>query len=216
MPDEKEEERMQRREPGLLTEVEFKVTLAFGLVMAAIVLIVLYTLAPSIRAHLTFGAAVVGGAAVVYGGYYAGASLHESIARSKKEQAFRLLENLERVGRVVVLSLIDKEISNKEISPKDLYERIISDHNLLVGVNGLLGNLDDCYIAIKHDMADEAILYTSLKFLVPWVYFGLQHYVEQERRRARCDDLYIGIEKLAYAWKESKSVLSGRPFPPVG
>jgi hypothetical protein len=159
---------MKADEPGVLFGLWLKVTIALVLILISLVVILLHIFIPSAREEIAFATAVVGGAALVYAGYYAGVSAKFAREQAKKEHSFRILESLNRLDMAEVELLIENEVSKKDISPADLYQKIIGDIKLLGSVTTILGIWEDISIGIQFGYFDEDVLFYSLSFLVPW------------------------------------------------
>lgn len=194
---------------GSIATLSVTVTVAVVIVLASVIMVALYFFYPGLREPLTFLAAVAGGAAVIYTGYYAGASVHLAVIQSRKEKAFAILGELNKIDMATIRILIEKELANRSsLSPADLYQKILGDEKLLGAITTLLGLFEDTSIAAQQSYADERVLYLSLCFLVPWAYDGLRDYIKEERTR-NDPTLYIELEKLAEAWKNKRSVRTG-------
>ncbi len=205
---------MREGQVGLLghIRVNIPVTVAVLIVLMATALIVSHILFPSVREHLKFGATVMAGAAAIYGAYYAGKSLRESLLRGKKKNSFEMLQVLNCIDMAKIRHLIENEISDKNISPNELYEKILAESDLLAAITTLLGLFEDMSIAIQQDYADEYILFLSLEHLVPWSYDGLIHYINECRRKHNNPRVYRELQKLANEWKENRSIVTRKPL----
>jgi hypothetical protein len=197
---------------GEVLRVNLKITIAVVLAISVVTAIGAYLMAPLARQQISFICAVVGGAATVYAAYYAGASVRSTLEQKRRHNAFDILQTFLRVDTTSVRILIDQEIRDANMSPKQLYDKILGDHPLLAGVTALLGQFETVSIAVQEEYADEEVLFYALSFLVPWAFFGLRHYIAETRKVDDNPDLYIELEKLAHAWRERKSLLSGRVF----
>jgi uncharacterized membrane protein len=233
---------MSEKTVGVLSQIsfKFKVTVAICLVLAVILLFTLFIILPDYRNELRFltallgGAAMVyagyyagarnelrfltallGGAAMVYAGYYAGARLRINLARDKQHRGSEIIQSLNNIDMASIRVFIEKEINTKEISQQDLYDKILNDPEVLSMITVILGFFEYVSIAIQEDYADEVFLYKSLGFLVPWTFYSLNSYIIEERTRLDESALYIELEKLADAWKKKTSLLTGKSLPPL-
>ncbi len=203
---------MKTDEPGVLFGLSLKVTIALVLILISLAVILLYIFIPSARGQIAFATAVVGGAAVVYAGYYAGVSVKLAREQAKKEHSFGMLETLNCLDMAGVRVLIENEVSNKDISPTDLYQKIIGDTELLRSIMSVFGFWEDISVGIQFGYLDEEVLFYSLSFLIPWHFDSLKHYIDEERQRINNPHLYIEMGKLADAWKNDKSLLTGETY----
>lgn len=200
------------KEPGVLFGLSLKVTIALVLAIIALIAILLHIFIPKAREEIAFGTAVAGGAAVVYGAYYAGVSLKVATEQTKKHRSFQMLQNLNRIDMVRVRLLIENEVSEKNISPEELYKKMVGDQKLLSAVTTLLGLFEDISVGIQFGYLDEDVLFYSLGFLLPWHFEGLKYYVEEERKKNNESRLYCEAEKLSHAWKPHTSLLHGEIY----
>lgn len=205
---------MSEETVGVLSQISFKVTVAICLVLAVIVLFILFIILPDYRNELSFLTALLGGAAVVYAGYYAGATLKINLARDKQHRSFEILQSLNNIDMASIRVFIEKEIT-EEISQKDLYDKILDTREFLSMITVILGFFEEVSIAIQEDYADEVFLYRSLGFIVPWTFYSLNSYIKEERTRLNENSLYIELEKLADAWKKKTSLITGKSLPPL-
>jgi len=170
---------------------------------------------PDYRNELRFLTALLGGAAMVYAGYYAGATLRINLARDKQHRGSEILQSLNNIDMASIRVFIEKEIDTKEISQQDLYDKILNNREVLSRITVILGFFEYVSIAIQEDYADEVFLYKSLGFLVPWTFYSLNSYIKEERTRLDESALYIELEKLADAWKKKTSLITGKSLPPL-
>ncbi|MCK4735072.1 MAG: DUF4760 domain-containing protein [Methanophagales archaeon] len=208
---------MSEKTVGVLSQIsfKFKVTVAICLVLAVILLFTLFIILPDYRNELRFLTALLGGAAMVYAGYYAGATLRINLARDKQHRGSEIIQSLNNIDMASIRVFIEKEINTKEISQQDLYDKILNDPVVLSRITVILGFFEYVSIAIQEDYADEVFLYKSLGFLVPWTFYSLNSYIKEERTRLDESALYIELEKLADAWKKKTSLLTGKSLPPL-
>jgi len=186
--------------------VPLEVTLLVLLCVTSIIIIIAYIVKPICRKELTFIVAVIGGGAMISIGYYTATSLKVSIKDKKKEHSYRILGLCSRIDIVQVRLLIETHVDDTTISRKEWYKRIIGDKGLLGAVTTLLGMFEDISLGIRMGYFDEEVLFYSLGFLLPWHFFGLKYYVDEERRRTNTEYLYWETEKLADAWKSHRSL----------
>jgi len=203
---------MLLKQPGVLGKISIKITVALLLALICLALIIIFVLFPTFQDNLKFAVAVIGGAAAIYGGYYAAITFHLSLQEKKKEHSFDFLRILNQLDMYEVRKIIEHEIECENISPNDLYNKIKSDLRLCTSVETTLGFFEDISIAIQENYADERILYLSVGYTAPWLFRGLQHFIHMERKKCEDNTLFIEIEKLADAWKVNKSIINGEYF----
>jgi len=132
---------MKKKEFGVLfgISVSLKITMAVILGLVSLIVIVLYCLVDSARAELTFAVGLLGGAAMIYAAYYAGISLRVAKYEGKQQRSFEILSSLNSIVMGKVRHLIEDEVFTKKIAPAELYQKILSDLDLLSGITALLG-----------------------------------------------------------------------------
>ncbi|HEX8636132.1 MAG TPA: DUF4760 domain-containing protein [Pyrinomonadaceae bacterium] len=192
---------------GEIGSVRVKLTVFIILAIVSVLVVVIHILAPAYRGEIEFATAVAGGAAVVYAGYYTAISLRISIDQNKKNNAFKLLSELNDVDLVKIRTLVEKEIPAENLTRKQMHDKILNDQILLAGVTNILGIFEDLAIAIQHDQVDEEVLHASLVFLIPWTFDKLKPYIDEERREAQV--LYCEMEKLRDAWRAQRYLRTG-------
>jgi len=205
---------MKKKEFGVLfgISVSLKITMAVILGLVSLIVIVLYCLVDSARAELTFAVGLLGGAAMIYAAYYAGISLRVAKYEGKQQRSFEILSSLNSIVMGKVRHLIEDEVFTKKIAPAELYQKILSDLDLLSGITALLGQFEDISIGVQYGYMDEDVLFYSLGFLVPWNFEGLKHYIDEERLRTGEEKLYCETEKLANAWNSRQSLRTGKTY----
>ena len=199
---------------GVVKEINIQITIAVLLAVLSVAAILGFISWPSIRDELVFAAAITGGAAAIYSAYYIGATLRLSIIKEKQKMSYAILDHFNRVDINIIRSTIDS-LSSQQLSQKDVYERIVADHELHSSVRLLLGLIEDMSIAIRKDVVDEEILYISLSFVVPWTFSHLSSYIKEFRERYRVPSIYIETQRLAEAWNTGRSLIDGRRFEPL-
>ena len=150
---------------GYIVPVRITIAVVVSAVAIALILLYRYNTEATVQEQLEFCAAVLGGAAVVYAGYYAGASLQVSVKQSRKDKAFEILHGFNEVDMAKTRRLVEKKLKDRSsITPDELYQRIMGDDELLGAITVLLGWFEDISIAVQEDHADEKVLYRSLSF----------------------------------------------------
>lgn len=203
---------MKTNEPGVLFGLSLKVTLALVVGIVSLIVVLLHIFIPNARDEISFATAVIGGAAVVYGGYYAGVSVRVAMQRAKADHSFQMLNALNSIDMAKIRILIENEIYQKDVPPAEVYDRIVGDNELLSAVTTIFGLWEDVSIGVRLDYLDEDVLFYSLSFLIPWHFENLKQYIYEERKRNSNPHVYIEMEKLADAWKNDKSLLTGKAY----
>lgn len=200
--------------PGVIARFSITVTVAGLLAIFTIATALLYIFIPDAREELEFCAAIIGGAAVVYSGFYAGLSLRTSMDLSRKNTSFSILNALNQEDLTTIRILIEKELLVKrdEMSRQEVYDKVVNDANILKAATAILGLYEDSSIAVQEGFADERVLYTALCFQVPWIFNGLKPYIEQEKGLTHTD-LYCETKKLVDKWENKKLLSTGKDAP---
>jgi hypothetical protein len=201
---------MSKYEPGVLGRISIKFTIAVVLAVLAIVVILVHVFVAKAREELQFALVVVGGTAAVYAGYYTANTVQQNAKLQKRRSSFEALAPMNNIDMASIRILVEKEIRPKNISPKELYQKITTDRELLTAISSLLGLFEDISIGIQQDYFDEDILFYSISFLVPCYFDGLRPYIDEERKRD--PHFFCEVEKLAVAWKAGKSMMTGKKY----
>jgi hypothetical protein len=201
--------------PGVVAvfRVPVKITWAVVLGLASAVVLLVFFKVPERREELKFVISVLAGAAVLYTAYYAGTTLRRSSRMARITAALAILKELNSIDMAKIRTLIDRDLKDMNLSPQQVYERIMNDEALLTALTAYLGILEDAAIAIDTEYADEEILHRSMSFLVPWTFEGLRHYIDEERSRSKETMLYCELEGLSVAWRSGRFLRSGRAVP---
>lgn len=203
---------MRANEDDEIFGFSVKVTFAVFLAIITIILIFLHVLVPKIGGELTFAVVVITAAGIIYGGYYAALSVRNAKKQTKKRDSFQVLQNihsphLTRIRRFIEFELKD----NDKMTREELHKKVLDERALLTAVNAILGLWEDISIGIQFGCLDEDILFYSLSWIIPWHFQILRPYIEEERER---DDpyMYIEMEKLAEAWRNHRSLITGKKY----
>ena len=201
---------MATKEIGVLGHISLKVTIVVVLAVLAVGIILLHILLPCARKEIEFALAVIGGATAVYAGYYTARSIRINSERNKKASSFEMLAPLNKTDMTQIRAYIENSISRTNVSPDQLYDEIKKDRGLYSAIILSLGIYEDISIGIQKDFLDEDVLFQSLGFIVPLHFYGLQHFISQERKVEK--DLYCETEKLAMAWRANKSLATNKEY----
>ncbi len=202
---------MPIREPGRFGSISVPITLALLLSVMSALLILGHSLLPSWKDQFTFAAAVIGGAAAVYAGYYTAATIWATTERARVTAAFEFLREFNRIGYSKIRTRLRKEIDWTNQSPTEIHAKILGDADLLEVVTNTLSTFEDLAIAIQARYVDEEVLYYSISGTAAWVHDHLIHYIQEEKSK-RGDTFYVEFQKLVGAWKNRRSLLTGREF----
>ena len=203
---------MDTKKVGELIRVHIKVTIAVLLSIVSLIIILLYIICPPIRDELTFATAVVGGSSVIYAGYYTGISVRLANKQAKMEHSFKIINLLNTEFMARIEHLIEDKGTDPNVAPQNLYRSIHEDKSLQMAVVTVLGLWDDVSIGIRLGYFDEEVLFYSLSFLVPWHVENLIYFIRQERERFKDPYVFWEVERLAGAWKDNKSLVTGETF----
>jgi hypothetical protein len=210
---------MPNRTPGEFLSTSFainlKITLGIILAILTLITIFIYLSVPTSQNNIKFIISVIGGAAAVYTGYYVAASIAVSIKNSKMQHAFEILRDLNQSVVNETRIEIEKRVDINKQGLDALYKEIRGNDTLSIGVTKYLDLLEDLSIMVQKEYADEHTLYLSLARIVPKLQQDLGNYIDKERNRLRYAGLYIEFEQLAKSWKEGKSLVTGKKYPPI-
>ncbi len=202
---------MATRGVVVLWRVPITIVAVLGAVIIGVILFHIFY--EPARAELLFAVQVVSYSMAVFAGYYAAVTYRMNVEHNRKQGSFAALEPLGTAEIVKTRVFIEKNVATTKVSQDRIVAKVRGDQSLYADVNTLLGFFEDISIGIQNDYYDEAVLYSSLSFMVPTYYGWLQHFVESERMAAKDVSLWNQVEKLSVAWKDKKSLLSGKPMP---
>ncbi len=228
-------ERKNRNNKGEFGKLEYlfinvKIRIAIIICLAVVVLFILYLVFPHFRNELSFVTAVIGGAAVVYSAYYVGVTaktaakqlaitaetateqINSIAVLRKKEKSLDLIRDVQTHQMVTLRRLIESEVDTKKEGVDELYHKIRTKSELLGAIGACFGCWEDTSIAIQSDVVDEKILYDSLSFILPYHFRELGFFIEKERDFYSDKTLWVEMEKLAHAWSQGLSLLTGKAF----
>lgn len=221
-----------------LGEIRVRIKLAVLLSLISIILIACYVAYKDWRDQLTFAAAVIGGAAAVYTGYYTAATIRENIAESrartaqaKADEARTIANSREKAHRARVAASFEflrhandlgyNKIRTKllntisfdgKASAAEIHDKILKNDELREVVFANLGFFEDMAIAIKAEHVDERVLYYAICGTVFSMHTNLGLFIKHEQDD-RGENFYAEFESLANAWRGYKSVVTGAAFP---
>jgi len=200
-----------RKQPGILFKFSVAVPVAIALSVFALIVTIWYYLFPDHRTGISFLVALFGVLGVVYSGYYVATSLKESIYRDRLHRSFRFTQELNSCELAEIRIFIEKDVAGG-LKAAEFHDRVINKPQVHIAVNSLLGLFEDIAIAVQEEYADETTLYRSLSFMIPWCFQNFSPYIHEERRIFKDDKLFFEFEKVAGAWRENKSAVTGKPI----
>jgi hypothetical protein len=204
-----------QRPPGSWGYLRIPITLAVILGLLSVVFIYchafLFKLSPSRQKELEFAAAVIGGAAAVYAGYYTAATIKVNTAQSRTAASFDFLRERYQLAYSTIRTKLLKEIKiDGTVSGSDIHRKIVSDSELHLLVTNTLAYFEVLSIAIQSGYAEERVLYYSICGTACLMHKILDHYIQEERKIN--PSYYVEFSKLVNAWKAKKSLLTGGEY----
>lgn len=184
-------------------KITLNVTVAGALAVIGVALCLLYAYLPTQREVLTFSASVMAGVAAIYSGFYAAKTLKTISKQRTIDNSFKLIEKLNEMDFMSVLSFVDQKIKPNKIAPDQLYNEITKDDDLHTKLRSILNTLEGLSIAIQSEYADEPTLLMDSKTTVCFYWGTFKQYII-ERRSRKYPTLYCELEKLATAWESGK------------
>jgi len=196
-----------------------RIKLAVLLSVTSVILIGCYFAFGLLRDQLTFAAAVIGGAAAVYTGYYTAATIRENISesranasRTRMAASFDFLRQANQLGYSKIRTKLLTDVQFDKLGAEEIHQKIISDKELLEVVTNTLGCFEDMAIAIKAGFVDERILYYSINGTVCSMQKNLAHYIKVEKDN-HGPHFYEEYETLVNSWRNHKSLFNGEEYP---
>ena len=165
---------------------------------------------PELRAPLTYTVALVSALTVVFSAYYVATNSTIVIARDKIHRSFEFTKQLNDVNFVRFRTFLENELDHQRMSPSEFYRKVVDNAEIHSSLKCVLGTFEDASIAVQFDYVDEAALYASLSFLVPWCARSFQPYISEQRKIANDHTIYAELDKLADAWKKKQSLRTGK------
>jgi len=232
MASEKENENNEEKHNRKIGTLIVKIQVAILICVLAAVLILLYLILPRFRTELSFVTAVIGASAVVCSAYYAALAVRMAVKQlettitiaskemagaaelTKKQKSCDLLRDLHTEHMVKLRRFIERELDVEHKGNEELYNDIRADENmdLLIALGTCFGFWEDISIGIQNEAMDEKILYDSLSFILPNHFQKLRFFINGERSFYKDGTIYIEMQKLALAWSQQKSLLTGKPW----
>jgi hypothetical protein len=198
---------------GSLVDVDlkFSLPLAGTLLVLGIGLGVVFIFFENYRPQFIFIASVIGGLSALYMGYYSAIALRIKIQHDKMQRSFEFTHMLNDIDWARTrCSIIKIKNDYKTESPTALHDKIVADEELHTAIISLLGWLEDVSIAIQHQYVDELILNESIFYIVKDAYENLYPYIQARREKCNHTTLYTEFGKLHHAWREKKSLVTGK------
>jgi len=210
--------------PDNLGRVELKINLIAILAISVIVMGLVYShYEHSWNKRLEFLLPLCALGAVIYGAYYAGASLKQSIRRGLAQRSFDLIDKLSEVDYVGVRRFINDEIQNYEYEAnkqkeriQEIQKKINENDDLHDKVHHLLGFIESMSIQIQTGFVNEVILYEYCYYIVINAFKNLREYIECERTSSPdASEFYMHVDRLYDCWKDGKSLQTRNEFTRV-
>jgi Domain of unknown function (DUF4760) len=204
--------------PDNLGKVELKINLIVVLALFVIGMALVYSIFESSwNKRLEFYLPLCALGAAIYGAYYVGASLKQSIKRGLAQRSYELIDKLSEVDYVGVRRFIRSQIQNHKFESdnnegrhKELQTKINTNDDLHDRVHHLLGFIESMSEQIQTGFVNEAILYEHCYYIVLNAYRHLREYIDSERSVSEdASELYMHVERLYDCWKEKKSLQTG-------
>lgn len=191
------------------SEVRVRITGAVVIAVIATIVIAVFVNYPARRPEIQFAAFVFGASAAIYSAYHAGLNVRINLYRDRQKRSYEILDSFNRVDSVTVRITVDEAMDKAE-TPSLVYKTIRSDPQKDAGVRHLLGVFEDLAIAVRSGYADEGVLYWSLNQLAVRYFDVFKPYIDEVRRDRRNQTLFIEFERLAAAWRTSRSLVTRR------
>jgi hypothetical protein len=179
------------------------------------------------KTTIDFGAKAFFGAGGLVSLVTALQALHLNALRARISVSFEFLKRYDDADAISVRHFLDTRLPEtrrsfecqlEAITPeqaKEFYLLTNSTEGMGARIRQLLGLFEDMALAVAMAHADELTLYRALKPSVTYFVARLAPYIRYERDRT-CDVLYYEDSiKIACAWSEGKSVISGKPMRSV-
>src|SRR6185436_2071982 len=149
--------------------VKLQITVALLLTVASAFVITLHwwTGDGKVPKELEFAIAVIGGAAAVYDGYYAAATLRSTAEQTRIKNSFDFLIELNEQGYFRNRVRIAAELTD-DLPANKVHAKVISNPRLLNAVRTILASFEDLSVAIQAKHVDEKILFYSVRHTVCW------------------------------------------------
>ena len=192
--------------------IKLNISIAVVLVLLGACLIYIYSQYVEYRGLMVFSSAIFAGFSTIYMAYYAGQSLRTKIENQKIHNSFEIRKFTSSIEFMRVRGFIEEEINHENIPPAEVYEKVMSNKEILFSVRTVLNNMEGVSIAIQKDYADEDTLHMSLSGVVPRVYRMYENYIKERRRLLNDSAPYCEYEKLVKAWDAGKYLSTGLPI----
>jgi hypothetical protein len=196
-------------------QLKLDVSIALLLSVCAATLIVIFGLCAQYRALLVFSSAVIGGMGAICSAFYIGRTLQITLEREQLHRSFEMLTVFSTIEFTKARTFVMKEINYKEQSPRQIYDKIVSDESLLHTVKFVLNHLENTSIAIQQGYVDEPTMYDAEQVVIPYFFEMLQPFVS-EIRLVHGPAVFAEVEKLVHAWKLGNLLHSGQRINETG
>lgn len=203
---------METKNIGQIKQINFKINISILLILIVIggFLIALFILMPQYKNELTFIAAILGGMGTIYSAFFIGQNLKIGITQNAIHRSFELISRIENFDFMKNITLVEKELKNKDVSASDLYEKITANEELHSAVKSLLVAYQIVATAIIKEYANEETLFIHFRRVIISNYKNYQSYIERMRKELDSPLLYIEFETLYQSWYSGKYLFSGK------
>ena len=189
--------------------VKLNFSIAMALILLGVCLIYIYSQYGQYRDLMIFSSAIFAGFSTIYLAYYAGKTLKTSIENQKIHNSFEIRKFTSSIEFMRVRAFIEEEINHEQIPPSEVYEKVMSNKEILFSVRTVLNNMEGVSIAIQKNYADEDTLFMSLSGVVPRIFRMYENYIKERRRLLNDPAPYCEYEKLVKAWGAGKYLSTG-------
>ncbi len=210
--------------------IEFRISYGFAVLTGVLVLTGVYAFAIQLSPNITFNqktieilkffVTVSGVGGGIFSAMFVAIGLHN---RFVFDAVSFSMNQVDRYGSETFIR-IRQHIHTDTIyslGPKEIIEKIQSDHEFLAAVKVMLGFFENLSISIQTKVADEDTLYRSMCYAATVTYKRLEPYVRHLRQSeallsgsSHGDFLYSEFEKLSNAWISGQSVVNGKLIDP--
>lgn len=192
-------------------EGSFKVTLLSILLVFIVVGSLCFHFLPGNRDLISFVAALIGGSAAIYAGFYNGLGVKALRQLEKDKASFAIIDKFNDHEMTKVRRILD-HLDKENKTEKQVYEYITSDSERMAVTVLYCSIFEDISIAIQYGYANEEILHKSLNYICKYLYEELSGFIRILRTERKSETIYIEFDKLHQAWKDGKSLKTMKPF----
>jgi uncharacterized membrane protein YjgN (DUF898 family) len=198
--------------PGRLGQIKFDYGIFSIVILIGIIFVFLYFLFPTYREEWKFIAAIIGGLAALYTGYYVAATLRFTYVQERIQRSFEFNQKMQTVDYSKIRIAIHKVIDRNELTDEQKFEEIEKNEDIKSAVVSMLNTFENISIAITYGYVSEELIYRAFAWIMPHYFYKLKAYVDVSRKR---DDkrIWKDVERLVDHWKEGEFLLDNKPIP---